>query len=133
MKRFRPLVLVFSGIASLGCGEYAAAGPVVRPVRRRPVVSVEGPKGGKVTAVKTPSGNVVVAVKLPPPKVEVKPPQPAAGKWLWVGGHWEWNAAVNQYAWVSGRWERHRAGKTWVPGCHVQKGNIHVWVPGHWK
>ncbi len=41
----------------------------------------------------------------PAPRVEVKPPRPAAPRAKWVPGHWRWNRRGKKWHWVPGHWK----------------------------
>ena len=73
---------------------------------------------------------VYVRTAPPPPRVEVRPPRPAA-RAVWIPGHWRWTG--HAYVWVSGRWELRPKGRVWVPGHWRRTRRGWMWVPGHWK
>ncbi len=77
------------------------------------------------------AAQVVVKVKPARPAVVVKRPAAKAG-YVWIAGHWKWNAKAKEYRWVKAHWIKARAGHNWTPGKWVKVGNRHKWVPGAW-
>jgi hypothetical protein len=72
-----------------------------------------------------------VVVQSPPaPIVERRPAMPGPG-YVWIEGHWRWEARRGQWAWVRGHWDI-RQGYTWVAGHWDQRPNGWVWVEGRW-
>ena len=68
---------------------------------------------GMLAAVATPlpsvaAVDVYVNVPPPPPRSE-RAPAPRRG-YVWVPGHWKWNAKGNRHVWAAGYWERARPG-----------------------
>lgn len=68
-----------------------------------------------------------------PAHVLKKPAHPKKG-FVWVDGHWRWNAKAKKYDWVKARWVKKKPGHNWVPGHWTNDPKRgHKWVPGHWR
>jgi hypothetical protein len=64
----------------------------------------------------------------PPPQPESRPPERRG--FVWVEGHWEWEAG--EWKWKRGKWERERSGMRWEPGRWERRGDRYVFVRGRW-
>jgi hypothetical protein len=85
----------------------------------------------------------------PPPPVVVAPPvqewvqpDPPAPReenpgtrsgFVWVRGHYGWNASAKEYTWLNGHWERERANRHWIEGHWDHRGREWFWVEGGWQ
>jgi hypothetical protein len=77
------------------------------------------------------SAAALVTVRPPAVRVEVRPAAPGPG-YVWVAGHWKWNA--KRHVWVSGRWIRKPYPTSiWVAGHWKRQGRGWVWVSGRWR
>lgn len=65
----------------------------------------------------------------PPPRLETKPPAPAAG-YVWIPGHW---TPVNgQWRWTPGEWgEPPTAASVWIESKYDSKTK--QWTAGYWQ
>jgi hypothetical protein len=78
---------------------------------------------------------VVVRTPPPPPapQTEIVAPQPGPA-YVWIAGHWAWNARAATYVWRPGYWALPEAPtQTWVPGHWAARPGGYVWVDGHWR
>ena len=79
------------------------------------------------------SGPQAVVVYQEPPAAIYRVPGGCVGSgWIWVRGHWAWQARRSVYEWVSGKCVKRRAGKQWVHGYWRKHGNGWIWVEGFW-
>ena len=73
---------------------------------------------------------IAVAWAPPPMLVEVPPPSPFVGA-VWTGGYWTWHGS---WVWAAGRWSAPpQPGYAWVQPYYEHRGNVVVFVAGHWS
>lgn len=73
---------------------------------------------------------IAVAWAPPPMLVEAPPPLPFAGA-IWIGGYWVWEG---NWVWAAGRWAPPpQPGYGWVHPYYEHRGNLVVFVTGHWS
>ncbi|MFY7903528.1 MAG: YXWGXW repeat-containing protein, partial [Rubrivivax sp.] len=72
----------------------------------------------------------VVDAPPPPPRYEAVPVAPGVA-YVWIGGHWAWQAG--RHVWIGGRWALPPAGHAWVPGYWGRHGPGWRWHGGYWR
>lgn len=121
LARTRRRDWLMRGCAGLGAAGLAALGGcVVAPVGYRHRGGGGGGVGHGDPGSGYPQGAVegpVVEIAPPPPQYEVIPVAPVAG-WIWIGGHWSWQAS--RHVWIGGRWAAPLPGHVWVGPRWVQ-------------
>lgn len=75
---------------------------------------------------------VVVHVKPVAPKTVVVKPRRPGKKYVWIEGHWKWNAKHQKYVWIDGRWVKPPQNKVWKAGYWKKVPNGWVWISGTW-
>lgn len=78
--------------------------------------------------------NEDVAVANAPPADQAEAQTAAPGpNYVWIKGHWKWDARRQSWEWRQGHWEVRRSGYEWVAGHWEHRPNGWVWIGGHWK
>lgn len=88
--------------------------------------------GCVVTASTPPYARHAHVVVAPPPRVEVVTVAPYP-HYVWIGGHWTWQAHGHQHHWVPGRWEAPRHGHRWAPHRWERHGDSWRERHGRWE
>src|SRR4051812_40545217 len=83
--------------------------------------------------VEEPTNEDAVVEKEPPAEQAETPPAAPSGDYVWVKGHWKWNASAQAWGWQPGHWERNQSGKEWVGGHWERRPKGYVWIAGHWR
>jgi WXXGXW repeat (2 copies) len=77
------------------------------PLEKRPTVTKEIKKKRAVRKSVVIEERIVVEEKqAAPPVVPLSPPPPATPVFVWVPGHWTWNAPMSMHVWVPGMYIR---------------------------
>jgi hypothetical protein len=87
-----------------------------------------------VVACAPPPRRVVVVRAGPPADVVETVPASLGPAYVWVKGHYRWDANAQGYAWAPGHWVVPPQGyHEWVAGHWVEQGGGWLWVEGHWN
>ena len=95
------------------------------PLEKRSTVTRKVKKKRVVRRKLVTEKKIVVEKKEAPPVVVAPvPPPPPAPAYVWMAGHWTWNAPMNTHVWVPGMY-------VW-PTSPAEEQSLALWRLGKW-